>query len=194
MLMRKALLLALLIVRNVRGRTSSRRFAAMFAALLLVLLGTSFELFLDTAFLTALGFGLALLHPSGRKVVLMTGWHVALAYGVCLPVLAPLAVLALSASHGPLQYAPSDYSIDLLNVVVGQDLGDCWTTVLFVIRLRGSRRSSGPGGEARLSGGRDGGYARLGVRPSGRPTRLAWRRARLSATERSASAAGESGW
>ena len=37
-------------------------------------------------------------------------------------------------------------------------------------------------------------YARLGDRPSGRPTRLAWRRARLSATERSASAAGESGW
>lgn len=37
-------------------------------------------------------------------------------------------------------------------------------------------------------------YARLGDRPSGRPMRLAWRRARLSATERSASAAGESGW
>jgi len=111
-------LLALLIVRNVRGRTSSRRFVAMFATLLLVLLGTSFELFLDTAFLTALAFGLALLHPRGRRLVPRTGSHVALAYGVCLPVLAPLAVLALSASHGPLQYAPSDYSIDLLNVVV----------------------------------------------------------------------------
>jgi hypothetical protein len=57
-------LLALLVVRYVRDRTSARRFVIGFAVLLLVQLGSSFELFLDLTLFLAVGLALALL---GRK-------------------------------------------------------------------------------------------------------------------------------
>jgi hypothetical protein len=111
-------LLALLVVRLHRGRTSARRFVLFYSALLLLLLGVSFELFLDTALLTALGFALALLGRQERLVALRIGPLVAFAYALCLPLLVAIAVVALRSPHLPLQYPPADYSTDLLNVVV----------------------------------------------------------------------------
>jgi hypothetical protein len=113
-------LLALLVVRYVRGRTSSRCLVAGFAALLLLQLGSSFELFLDVTLFVALGFALAMLGSSAgrRRTLLRASGLVALSYTACLPVLVPIALLALSAAHAPLRYAPADFAIDLLNVIV----------------------------------------------------------------------------
>ncbi|HEX6491215.1 MAG TPA: hypothetical protein VF002_07555 [Gaiellaceae bacterium] len=111
-------LLALLIVRRRRDLISGRRFVVLFAALLLLLLGCSFELFLDTALLAALGVCFALLAPTHRRAALELGSLIGLAYALCLPLLIPIAVLALGGPHAPLQYSPGDYSIDLLNIVV----------------------------------------------------------------------------
>src|SRR5262249_25950338 len=60
-------LLTLLIVRYVRGRTSGRRFVAGFAVLLLVELGSSFELFVDLTLVPAVGLALPLLGKSWRR-------------------------------------------------------------------------------------------------------------------------------
>jgi hypothetical protein len=112
-------LLALLVVRRVRGKTSERRFVAGFAVLLLVLLGVSFELFLDLAVLVAIGSVIAYAgagqdrRRAGRTIGL-----VLLAYVVCLPVLAAVAGVAFTAAHAPLRYAPSGFAIDLVNVVL----------------------------------------------------------------------------
>ena len=111
-------LLALLIVRYVRGRTSGRRFVAGFALLLLVELGSSFELFLDITLVVAIGLALALLGKGWRPVILRAGALVALAYAACLPILVPVAIFALSGRHGSLRYDPANFSIDLLNVAV----------------------------------------------------------------------------
>ena len=113
-------LLALLVVRYVRGRTTARRFLVGFAVLLLVQLGSSFELFLDVTVMVVVGFGLALAGTTGlaRLRLGRAGALVAGAYGVCLPVLVPIAVLALSSVHAPLRFDPGNFSIDVLNVVV----------------------------------------------------------------------------
>src|SRR5262249_3383689 len=111
-------LLTLLIVRYVRGRTSGRRFVAGFAVLLLVELGSSFELFVDLTLILAVGLALALLGKSWRPVMLRAGALVGLAYAACLPILVPIAVVALSRQHAPLRYAPTNFSIDLLNVAL----------------------------------------------------------------------------
>jgi hypothetical protein len=111
-------LLALLIVRHVRGRMSGGRFVAGFALLLLVELGSSFELFVDLTLVLAAGLALALLGSSWRPRVLRTGALVGLAYAACLPILVPVAVLALSRQHASLRYAPANFSIDLLNVLL----------------------------------------------------------------------------
>jgi hypothetical protein len=111
-------LLALLVVRFLRGRTSPSRFVSFYALLLLGLLGTSFELFLDTALLTAIGVVLAVLDRRYRRAALNVGGLVAIAYAVCLPLLVAIDVLALRGPQVALQYPPADYSIDLLNVVV----------------------------------------------------------------------------
>jgi hypothetical protein len=121
-------LLALLIVRYVRGRVSARRFVAGFALLLVVELGSSFELFVDLTLVLALGVGLALLGRLWRPVMLRVVGLVGLAYAVCLPVLLPIAVFALSRQHAALRYAPVNFSVDLLNVVLP-------TPTLFVGRL-----------------------------------------------------------
>jgi hypothetical protein len=111
-------LLALLVVRRARGRIGGRRFVALYALALVALLGTSFELFLDTTLLTGLGMLISLTDRRRRRDALAVGAAIAAAYAVCAPLLVFVAVTALSSSHGPLQYAPADYSIDLLNTVV----------------------------------------------------------------------------
>jgi hypothetical protein len=111
-------LVALLIVRYVRGRVSGRRFVAGFALLLVVELGSSFELFVDLTLVLAVGLALALLGKSWRPALLRTGALVGLAYAACLPVLVPIAFLALSHQHASLRYAPANFSIDLLNIAV----------------------------------------------------------------------------
>ena len=112
-------LLAWLVVRRVRGRTTVRRFVAGLAVLLLVLLGSAFELFVDVTLVAALALVLALLGGRSRRgSILRLAASVGLAYAVCLPVLVPVAVLALTSAHAPLPYGPVDYSTDLLNFVV----------------------------------------------------------------------------
>jgi hypothetical protein len=113
-------LLALLIVRYVRGRTTARRLLFGFAALLLVQLGSSFELFLDVTVMVVVGFVLALAGTRGpaQRTIGRAGALVAGAYGVCLPVLVPVAVFALSSAHAPLRFDPGNFGIDVLNVVV----------------------------------------------------------------------------
>ena len=111
-------LLALLVVRYVRGRTSGRRFVVGFAVLLLVELGSSFELFVDLTLIAAVGLALALLGRKWRPELIRVSALVGLAYAVCLPILAPIAVVALSGQHAPLRYSPADFSIDLFNVAI----------------------------------------------------------------------------
>jgi hypothetical protein len=112
-------LLAWLVVRYVRGRTTARRLVAGFAALLLVLLGSSLELFVDFTLLSILVLAVAIVGGgSQRKIFRHAGALVAAAYAVCLPVLLPLAVFALTAAHAPLRSSPSNYAADLLNIVV----------------------------------------------------------------------------
>jgi len=111
-------LLALLVVRLVRGKTSGGRFLVGFVALLLVLLGVSFELFLDFALLAAIGCVIAFVGSwKLRSRIARPVGLVALAYLACVPVLVPLAVVAFSSAHAPLRYAPSGFATDILNVV-----------------------------------------------------------------------------
>jgi hypothetical protein len=113
-------LLALLVIRYVRGRTTARRLLFGFAALLLVQLGSSFELFLDVTVMVVVGFVLAFAGTTGltRLTLGRAGALVAGAYGVCLPVLVPIAVLALSSAHAPLRFDPGNFAIDVVNMVV----------------------------------------------------------------------------
>jgi hypothetical protein len=112
-------LLALLGVRYVRGKTGGRQLVAGSAALLLVLAGSSLELFVDLALVLALVAALTLAlarsrRPQLRPMLVRLG----LAYAVCLPVLVPIAVLGVMQPHGAVQSPPSDFAVDLLNVVV----------------------------------------------------------------------------
>lgn len=124
-------LLALLAVWRLRRRTSARRFVAGTAALLLVLAGSSLELFADLA-LILVGVGVvAIAVDRGRRRAL-TGLArlVALSYAVCLPLLGPIAYVALSQPHGSIQGAPSNEAVDLLGLVVPTPLlllGTHWT-------------------------------------------------------------------
>jgi hypothetical protein len=112
-------LLAWLVVRYVRGRTTARRLVAGFAALLLVLLGSSLELFVDFTLLSVLVLAVAIAGGgSQRRAFRHAGALVAAAYAACLPVLLPLGVLALTGAHAPLRSSPSNYATDLFNVLV----------------------------------------------------------------------------
>jgi hypothetical protein len=111
-------LLALLVVRLVQGKTNGPRFLVGFVALLLVLLGVSFELFLDFALLTAIGCVIALVGSGTLRFrVMRPVGLVALGYVLCVPLLAPVALIAFSSAHAPLRYAPSSFATDILNVV-----------------------------------------------------------------------------
>ena len=111
-------LLALLLVRYVQGRTSGRRFVVGFALLLIVQLGSSFELFVDLTLLLAVGLAIALLGRRWRRAILRASALVGMAYAACLPIIVPIAVLALFGQHAPLRYSPANFSIDVLNVAV----------------------------------------------------------------------------
>src|SRR5712691_3905980 len=79
-------LLVLLVVRHVRGRRSGGRFVVGFAVLLLVELGSSFELFVDLTLIGAVGLALALLGGRWRPALIRVSALVGLAYAVCLPI------------------------------------------------------------------------------------------------------------
>jgi hypothetical protein len=129
-------LLALLVVRLVRGKTSGRRFLVGFVALLLVVLGVSFELFLDLALMIAVGSVITFVGTRGRGAPIGRAIRfVLLAYGICLPVLVSVAALAFSAPHAPLRYAPSTFATDALNLIVP-------TPTVLLGRARVARRIS----------------------------------------------------
>jgi hypothetical protein len=111
-------LLALLALRFYRGKTAPVRFVAGFAALLLLLLGSSFELFLDLSFLIGLGALVTLLAGRGQRALIRVFAFIGVAYAASLPVLVPVALLTLTGAHAPLHNNPADHSIDLLNLVV----------------------------------------------------------------------------
>jgi hypothetical protein len=108
------------IVRRVRGRwRSGRSFVVVVAALLLVELGTSLELFLDLTLVIGVAFVLALVGArDSRAAVLRIGGQVGLAYCAASPLVAGAAYLALTSPHAGLPYPPAAYSTDLANVVV----------------------------------------------------------------------------
>jgi hypothetical protein len=111
-------LLALLLVRYVRGRTSGRPFVVGFALLLVMQLGSSFELFVDVTLVLTVGLAIALVGRAWRPAILRASALVGLAYAACLPILVPIAALALSGQHAPLRYSAENFSIDILNVAV----------------------------------------------------------------------------
>jgi hypothetical protein len=112
-------LLVLLGIRRARGRLSARRFVLGFALLLLVLAGSSLELFADATFLLVVCGLVALsVTPARRKALLEVAKLIGVAYACCTPVLAPPLVLALLGSRGQLQAAPANFSLDLWNLIV----------------------------------------------------------------------------
>jgi len=112
-------LLTLLGIRYARHKTSSRRFVLGSALLLLILMGSSLELFVDlTLIIVVVGAVGVAFAPQWRPLLTRIGAGVTLAYAACLPVLGPVAILGLSSAHGPVRNAPSGYAVDLLNVVV----------------------------------------------------------------------------
>jgi hypothetical protein len=112
-------LLARLGIRYARGKVTRRRFVLGFAALLLVLAGSSLELFADLTLMLAVVGALALVFArSQRRALRRVGAVVALAYAACLPVLVPIAAVGLSGAHGPVQSSPANYAVDLLNALV----------------------------------------------------------------------------
>jgi hypothetical protein len=111
-------LLVLLALRYLRGRTSTFRFVLGFAGLLLLQLGASFELFLDVTLMIVLAVLLSLLGRDRRRQFVRLGIGIGASYALCLPVLVPIAVLALRTSHAPLRYEPRNYAIDLVNLFV----------------------------------------------------------------------------
>ena len=112
-------LLALLVIRYSRGKVSSRRFVFAFAGLLLVLLGSSLELFADLVLvLCAVGLLAIVVDRNRRRMLARIASRVALAYAVCLPVLVLVAYFGLSVPHGAVGHAPADYSVDLVNLAL----------------------------------------------------------------------------
>ena len=112
-------LLVLLVVRHARGRTSSTRLVSGFAASLIVLLGASLELFVDFTVLAVVVFTIAIAAGgSQRRAFLRIASLVGTGYGICLPILLPIGLVALSQPHAPLRSSPSDYATDLLNILV----------------------------------------------------------------------------
>ena len=112
-------LVALFCVRYFRGKTSARRFVVVLALLLLVELGSSFELFVDLTLLLALGLAFAIAAGSGQRGrYLRLAGFVSAAYVVLLPLLVPIAVFALAGPHGAVPYAPAAFATDAANLVV----------------------------------------------------------------------------
>jgi hypothetical protein len=108
-------LLALLGVRLHRRRITRTRFVAWSAVLLIVLAGTSLELFVDLTVVLAVAGVVTML--AARRFTTI-GIAVALAYACCLPLLVPIAIVALESSHGPLGAPPATFATDLWNFVL----------------------------------------------------------------------------
>jgi hypothetical protein len=129
-------LLALFCVRYLRRKTSGRRFVLVVALLLFVELGSSLELFSDLTLFAVLGLGLVVAAgASKRGRYLRLAGLIGLAYVVLLPVLIPVAILALTGPHAALHFAPTSFSTDLANIVVP-------TPTLLAGALRGARAIS----------------------------------------------------
>ncbi len=112
-------LVALFCIRYVRGKTSSLRFVAALALLLLLQLGFSLELFCDLTLVLGLGLLFAFIGgPASRSRLIRLIGLVALSYACLLPVLAAIATFALARSHGALTNPPTSYAIDLANLVI----------------------------------------------------------------------------
>jgi hypothetical protein len=112
-------LLALAVVRYARGLIGAARFVVSCSVLLLFLLGSSLELFVDATLIAAVMFVVAVLGGGARRRdYARVGALGAAAYAACLPVVVPIAVLALSAPHAALRSAPANYVADLLNVII----------------------------------------------------------------------------
>src|SRR5205085_5701725 len=108
-------LLALLGVRHHRRTIRRTRFVAWSAVLLLVLAGTSLELFVDlTVILVVCGVLMMLATRRFTRIAIA----VALAYGCSLLVLVPVAIVALVSVHGTLAAPPSAFATDLRNLVL----------------------------------------------------------------------------
>lgn len=111
-------LLVLLGLRYLKGTISGRRFVAGFVVLLLILVGSSLELFIDFTFIGGIVGALVLVFAgSERRPLARLGGRIALAYAACLPVLVPIGILGLTGARGPFPFLPSDYAVDLLNLV-----------------------------------------------------------------------------
>ena len=112
-------LLALVVVRFARGRTSGFRPVAAFAGLLLLLTGSAFELTVDLTVLIVVVALATIATPDHLRPVVRRGLAlVAAGYAICLPVLIPIAVLALSTAHGAVPHPQSAYAVDLANIVL----------------------------------------------------------------------------
>jgi hypothetical protein len=124
-------LLALLALRRLRGTTSPRRYVAATATLLLVLAGSSLELFADlTLLLVVVGVVALAVDRRRRRALVGLAALVALSYVACLPLLGPIGWVALSQAHGSIQGSPSGEAVDLLGLLVPTPLllvGTHWT-------------------------------------------------------------------
>jgi hypothetical protein len=106
-------------VRYMRGRISQRRFVLTSAALFLVTLGCSFELFADVTVLlgtTAIAT-IVVARGSRRRFVRLAAGY-AWAYVAIAPFLMLVAVLALAAPHGLITHPAEAFSTDLANLAL----------------------------------------------------------------------------
>lgn len=112
-------LLVLLGVRRARGRLAARHYVLGSAVLLLLIAGSSLELFADVTFLLVVCGLLALVVARARRRALVDlAKLIGVAYACCSPILIPALANAALASRGQLQSAPANYSVDLWNLVV----------------------------------------------------------------------------
>jgi uncharacterized membrane protein (UPF0136 family) len=112
-------LVALFCVRYVRRKTRARRFVPVVALLLLLELGSSLELFSDLTLFVTLGLAFVVIFGGAQRGrYLRLAGLLALAYVVLLPVLVPIALVALGGAHGALRFAPASYAVDAANLIV----------------------------------------------------------------------------
>src|SRR5579864_623517 len=112
-------LLARAAVRYMRGSVSRRRFALTTAVLLLVVFGCSLELFADVTVILVVS-GAVTIAVAGSSRQRFVG--LAVAYGLAFAAIAPfliiVAILALSAPHGPVTHPAAAFSTDLGNLAI----------------------------------------------------------------------------
>ena len=124
-------------IRFMRQRISKRRFVLTTAALLLVVLGSSLELFADLTVIVVAS-GAVLIAVAGRSRRRFLGLAVAygVAYAAIAPILVLVAVVALRAPHAQVTNSPATYSTDLANLALP-------TPTLLLGSLRSLEHASG---------------------------------------------------